>query len=93
MRLTTLHEEPPLASSMLFEGLLAIGTFGLPVISVEEEEMAEDQVEEIARKEMEEMTERDLMVVTTELQKALAVGGREEIWCLGGEDPLIGSRR
>ncbi|PKA57834.1 hypothetical protein AXF42_Ash015212 [Apostasia shenzhenica] len=58
--------------SVLFDGLLSIGTFGSPIFEVMIEEAKSAAAEKAAEKKVEEATGRDLLVMTAELQKVVA---------------------
>lgn len=80
-------EPPKLTASILFDGLLHIGTFGSPVLIIpeneppatEEEAASSVIVNEIAEKEIEMTTESDLIAISVELEKVIAAESEKEM--------------
>ncbi|XP_028551541.1 glycine-rich RNA-binding protein 10-like, partial [Dendrobium catenatum] len=73
---------PELTASILFDGLLHIGTFGSPIIipeneppENEDEEMSSAIVNEIAEREILKTTDNELIAISVELEKVALCGG------------------
>lgn len=66
-----MFQDPPEAAPLLHEGLLAIGTFGSPVITLTEKRQTAE-VDKIGEKEADEATEHNRIVLSTELIKVEA---------------------
>ncbi|KAI0492811.1 hypothetical protein KFK09_027087 [Dendrobium nobile] len=83
--LPTVTEPPELTASILFDGLLHIGTFGSPIIipeneppENEDEEMSSAIVNEIAEREILNTTDNELIAISVELEKVIAAESEKE---------------